>query len=273
MTSSTTSHDRKMRYRVILQDLSLEQENDNNDQRMQKTTEAVHEVKKLLQQGGVEERVRHPGESYLDSRVLRAASDLAISCSEAVTGLENKYDKHELAQHIRENPTFWSFSLPREVSTSISLHGTFAPTPPEHRPKERQRRVAQKNAQLSAPESVDRLEKTDEGSEMVSRVHRFINKACRNGAKSYYHLVLDPTSFTKTIENIYYMSFLVRDGFISVYEHPEHGLPFVEPVPQTVQNEDSSDENQFIVSMNMERWRDLIEAFGITQPMMVLKRL
>ncbi|XP_038221448.1 uncharacterized protein LOC119839284 [Zerene cesonia] len=218
MNSSTTSYDRKMRYRVILQDLSLEQENDNNDQRMQKTTEAVHEVKKLLKQGGVEERVRHPGESYLDSRVLRAASDLAISCSEAVTGLENTYNKHELAQHIRENAAFWSLCLPREVCACASLHGAFAPAPPAPRARERQRRApARPDAQLCAPDSVERL----------------------------------------------------SDATID----PEYGIPFVEPVPQTVQADDDSDENQFIVSMNMERWRDLIEAFEITEPMMVLKRL
>ncbi|XP_047518525.1 EP300-interacting inhibitor of differentiation 3-like [Pieris napi] len=268
------SNKRKSRLRDLLQVLSTEHENDNNEERMNRTTEAVQEVQTLLAQGGVEERVRHPGESYLDSRVLRVASDLAISCSLAVSGIENRYDKHELALHIRDNPQFWTFAFPREAPVISSLHGTFAPTPPEQRPRAPRKRVErQQAAQLKAPENVERLEKTDEGSEMVGRVNRFINKACRNGPISYYHLVLDPTSFSRTIENIYYLSFLVRDGLISVFEDDEHGLPYVKPVPALATQNTATDKNQLIVSIDMQRWRDLTEAFGLREPMMVIKRI
>ncbi|XP_050676665.1 EP300-interacting inhibitor of differentiation 3-like [Leptidea sinapis] len=271
-TSIHSSHDRKVKYRAILRSLNSEQENDNNEQRMENTAAAVQEVQSLLAEGGVEERVRHPGENYLDSRVLKAASDLAISCSEAVSGMENNYDKHEFALRISENPKFWELTFPREVPVICSLHGTFAPTPPEQRPRAPRRRVErQEAAALKAPENVERLEKTDEASELVNRVHRFITRKCREGV-SYYHLVLDPTSFTKSVENIYYVSFLVRDGLVSVYTNEDFGLPFVKPVTtQAQRNSDISDENQFIVSIDMERWRKLISAFGIESPMMVLK--
>ncbi|XP_022118278.2 EP300-interacting inhibitor of differentiation 3 [Pieris rapae] len=267
------SNERKSRLRDILQVLSTEQENDNNEERMNRTTAAVQEVQELLAQGGVEERVRHPGESYLDSRVLRVASDLAISCSLAVDVTENRYDKHELARHIRDNPQFWTFAFPREVPVISSLHGAFDPTPPEQRPRTRKRVERQQAAQLKAPENVESLEKTDEGSEMVTRVNRFIIKAYRNGPISYYRLVLDPTSFSRTVENIYYVSFLVRDGLISVFEDDESGLPFVKPVPALATGNTAGDKNQVIFSIDMQRWRDLIEAFGIEEPMMVIKRI
>ncbi|CAK1554396.1 unnamed protein product [Leptosia nina] len=270
------SSNRQSRLRNILQELSLEEDNDNNEERMQKTKSAVEEVKVMLAQGGVEERVRHPGESFLDSRVLRSASDLAVASSQAVSGIENKYDKHELAQHIRQNPNFWIFPFPREVPIVTSLHGTFTPTPPEQRPRARRTRTERQQASnvVKAPENVDMLEKTDEASEMVSRVHRFIVKACRSGPQSYYHLVLDPTSFSRTIENIYYLSFLVRDGLISVYENEECGLPFVQPVSaQAQQNSSGASKNQFIISMNMKQWRELTNAFGITRTMMAIDRM
>ncbi|CAG9789695.1 unnamed protein product [Diatraea saccharalis] len=272
MTSrgSLGSHDRKLRYRALLDNLStLEDESANNVQRMDKTAEAVHEAQSLLAEGGVEERVKHPGEGYLDSRVLRATSDLAVRCSEAVSGNVNTYDKHELAQHIRENPDSWEFSFPLEVPVFGYLFGTFAATPVEQRPRAPRKRVEkQQAAALNAPHTVDKLEKVEEGSEMVSRVNRFILKNYRNSERplSYFHLVLDPDSFARTVENIYHLSFLVRDGMLAVQLDEEYGLPFVTPVAASGSGGgDINEENQFIVSIDMERWQVCInEASKLT---------
>ncbi|CAG5037126.1 unnamed protein product [Parnassius apollo] len=271
--SSVGSHNRKIRYRALLEDLStLEEAND--EQQVERTAGAVKEVQSLLAEGGVEERVKHPGEGYLDSRVLRATSDLALRCSEAVSGNVNTYDKHELATHIRENPEFWELVFPREVPVVSSLFGTFAPTPPEQRARKPRKRVEkQQTAALKAPKTVDKLEQTEEGSEMVSRVYRFISKACRNGPLSYFRLVLDPDSFARTVENIYYVSFLVRDGMVAIDVDEERGLPFIKPVPSSQREErNAAGENQFIVSIDMARWKELVTAFKIHSPMMVLKR-
>ncbi|XP_075989275.1 SMC5-SMC6 complex kleisin component Non-SMC element 1 [Anticarsia gemmatalis] len=275
--SSMGSYDRKLRYRALLEDLStVDDENGNNSELMNKIANVVQEAQTLLAEGGVEERVKHPGEGYLDSRVLRSASDLAVRCSEAVSGNVNTYDKHDLALHIRENPDFWCFPFPREVPPVGFLFGTFAPTPPELRPRAPRRQVQRQEAQaLKAPENVNRLEKIEEGSQMVSRVNRFITKTYKTSGKplSYFHTVLNPHSFSATIENIYYVSFLVRDAKLSMKIDNDSGLPFITPVPEAQQEQrDISDENQFIVSMDMQRWQDLVNAFGITDPMMTFKR-
>lgn len=67
---------------------------------MARTSNALRVAQSLLTEGGLEERVRHPGEGYLDSKVLCVASDKAVRCSEAVSGNVNTYNKHELAAHI-----------------------------------------------------------------------------------------------------------------------------------------------------------------------------
>ncbi|XP_026725620.1 EP300-interacting inhibitor of differentiation 3 [Trichoplusia ni] len=275
--SSLGSHDRKLRYRALLEDLSvLEDDTANNMELIDKTAIAVKEAKSLLAEGGVEERVRHPGEGYLDSRVLRAASDLAVRYSEAVSGNVHTYDKQMLAQHIRENPQFWEFPFPQEVPPIAFLFGTFAPTPAERRPRPARVHVErQQAAEQRAPENVERLEKVEEGSAMVSRVLKFISRWYKQHQKplSYFHTVLDPSSFGRTVENIYHVSFLVRDGSIAVELDHVHGLPFITPVSKSQQEaRDIADEKQFIVSIDMKRWQDLITAFSIDKPMMVLRR-
>ncbi|XP_026314385.1 EP300-interacting inhibitor of differentiation 3 [Hyposmocoma kahamanoa] len=273
---STGSYDRKLRYRALLEKLTAEDECNNLDVMQQTATETLQKVQELLAEGDVEERVKHPGEGYLDSRVLRATSEIAVRCSESVSANTNAYDKHELAQHIRENPSYWDFMFPLEVPTVAYLHGTFAPTPPEQRARLPRKRVErQQAAALKAPETVDKLERSEEGSEMVSRVNRFLNKTFkeRGGTPlSYFHVVIDPDSFSRTIENIYHVSFLVRDGMVAVKLDDNYGLPFITPLAKQKERRDIDDENQFIVSIDMQLWQDLKEAFDIQKPMMGLKR-
>lgn len=272
--NSMGSCDRKLRYRALLQELaSVEDESSNNLDLMNRTASAVQVAQSLFAEGDVEERAKHPGEGYLDSSVFRAASHLVVRYSDAITGNVHSYDKHELAQHIKENPEYWTFAFPREVPTVSYLYGSFAPTPPGARPP--RRRVQRQQARaLKAPDNVESLEKVDECSQMVSRVNHFIMKTYRKTREplSYFHTVLDPHSFSATIENIYYVSFLVRDSLVSVYTDEEFGLPFITPLAAPEEKRDLADENQFIVSMDMPRWRELVEAFGITNPMMVFKR-
>ncbi|KAJ2947314.1 hypothetical protein O0L34_g17027 [Tuta absoluta] len=275
--SSVGSHDRKLRYRAVLEDLSTLDDETANDHRMQKMESAVTEVKALIAEGDISERAKHPGEGYLDSRVLRATSDLAVRCSESISGNVNIYDKHELAEHIKENPDFWEFTFPLEVPAVAFLFGTFAPTPPEQRPRAPRRRVErQQAAEKKAPEKIDKLEKSDQASETVVLVKKFLTRAYREGGEeplSYFHLVIDPNSFSKTVENIYHVSFLVRDGLVSIELDEEFGLPFVRPISTKQRDQrDISDENQFIVSIDMGLWEELKEAFKIRKPMMVLKK-
>ncbi|XP_022819120.1 non-structural maintenance of chromosomes element 4 homolog A [Spodoptera litura] len=275
-TSTGESFERKLRYRQILEYLSnLENEADDNIDCMDKTRDMVKEAKALFAKSTLDEKVKDPGEEYLDSRVMRAASDITVRCSVAVSCNVNTYDRHELAKHIQENPQFWQFTFPLEVPVVGNLFGTFAPTPPEQRPRVPRRHVERQQAtQLKEPEKVDRLEKQEEGSAMVMRVHRFINKWYKQNRRplSYFHAVLDPTSFSRSVENIYNVSFLVRDGKVSITLDKDHGLPFITPLSTEQQELNKTEEKQFIVSIDMRRWQELVSAFDINEPLMVLKK-
>lgn len=71
----------------------------------------------------------------------------------------------------------------------------------------------------------------------------------------YYKLICDPDSFQNTIDNLFQLSFLFRDGFICL-DQGSDGLPTVS-LTTDLQKKDknSSGNRQFVSSMDPPLWK------------------
>ncbi len=110
----------------------------------------------------------------------------------------------------------------------------------------------------------------------------------RTGGIDLMRFVVNPKSFGQTVENIFYVSFLIRDGRIEI-EYDEYDLPALGkfralPMPETpthtketapVNREDHEDEparqgsakHQAVLSIDMQAWQDIVETLQIKEPM------
>ncbi|KAK3365239.1 Nse4 C-terminal-domain-containing protein [Lasiosphaeria ovina] len=93
----------------------------------------------------------------------------------------------------------------------------------------------------------------------------------RNGGIDLLRFVINPHSFGQTVENIFYISFLIREGSVKL-EFDEDGFPEIEPVsreatPSATRSRHNTTRHQSIMSIDMKTWRDIIDAFDITEPM------
>ncbi|KAH6697456.1 Nse4 C-terminal-domain-containing protein [Plectosphaerella plurivora] len=90
------------------------------------------------------------------------------------------------------------------------------------------------------------------------------------GGIDLLRFVVNPRSFSQTVENMFYVSFLIRDGKVKV-EFDKHTLPQV--APMSVEDEQEAGaggdaaKHQAIFSMDMKTWQEVITAFDIREPM------
>ncbi|KAI0428034.1 Nse4 C-terminal-domain-containing protein [Xylaria sp. FL1042] len=78
--------------------------------------------------------------------------------------------------------------------------------------------------------------------------------------------VVNPKSFGQTVENMFYVSFLIRDGAVQI-EFDENGLPTLQPTagqdPSATKRD--AQRHQAVLSIDMQMWREIIDAFDITE--------
>ncbi|KAH8729657.1 Nse4 C-terminal-domain-containing protein [Ilyonectria robusta] len=90
------------------------------------------------------------------------------------------------------------------------------------------------------------------------------------GGIDLMRFVVNPKSFGQTVENMFYVSFLIRDGRVEI-DFDEFGLPALAPVDREAEEEGaarhSASKHQAILSMDMETWRDIIDTFDLKEPM------
>ncbi|XP_045456854.1 non-structural maintenance of chromosomes element 4 homolog A [Melitaea cinxia] len=260
------STERKKFLQTLYKDTShIGHKSSNPPEMIQETKNVLTQANNLFKDGKIEDRVQNPAENYLDSQVIKATSEAAIQCSQAISSELNKYDKTELAENIKRNSDFWCFAFPNEAPPVTYLHGASNDAPRPRAP--RAPRARAQLHQQAVPRTGSIVTDNDEDTKKAQIMFKKLESVCKDNAMNYFKAVLDPNNFSRTVENIYHLSFMVRDGKLAVFVDDDTGLPLI----QTLNNKkrrrlENTSETQFIVSIDMKRWKELVEVFRITEP-------
>uniref|UniRef100_A0A1A8SCS9 Non-structural maintenance of chromosomes element 4 n=1 Tax=Nothobranchius rachovii TaxID=451742 RepID=A0A1A8SCS9_9TELE len=258
-----------------------------------KLTEVLEEANKLFKD------VRQPREAALDAKLLVAATDLGkekagqlftegstfdptvftehLLSFMGLNRLEDEEDDHQNEGEGYLPKDAWHRLAQRTEScfkTAPSFHymmGSFhaEPPPPKQR-TERQRRAPNKEAKRMMPTQLKKMEEShQEATEKeVERILGYLKRYYQDDSSSpisYYEFVIDPKSFSRTVENIFHTSFLIRDGLARMYLDDDE-LPCIQPVEEgEIEDASTSTRNQCIVSISPKIWRELIDAFEIKE--------
>ncbi|EUC41463.1 hypothetical protein COCMIDRAFT_106080 [Bipolaris oryzae ATCC 44560] len=112
-------------------------------------------------------------------------------------------------------------------------------------------------------------EMDDESQNAAFRRYRMAMTTDGEPAVNLLDFVINPHNFGQTVENLFYISFLVREGNAKIVKD-DNGLPLLVPAaPRGVseQREDNVQKHQAVFSLDYPTWRMFIDAYDIKEPL------
>lgn len=153
--------------------------------------------------------------------------------------------------------------------------GSFKTEPSVVRQKvDRQKRASKVVEKVVMPAQLKKMEEShQEATEKeVERILGFLQSYFREDPDtpiSFFDFVVDPNSFPRTVENIFHLSFIIRDGFARIkLDHDK--LPVIEPITQDSESQVDKDNQprfQGVINLSHQDWREIVETFEITEAM------
>ncbi|XP_007902098.1 non-structural maintenance of chromosomes element 4 homolog A [Callorhinchus milii] len=259
-----------------------------------KLTEALEEANKLFS------NVRQTREAALDAQFLVLATNLGQEKANQLHTDMMVFDpsvfteqlltfmglnRLEAGESDEDEAAGW---LPKDAWTKLGketekylkraptfhyMLGSFKAEPPAPRQKiERQKRVPNQEERRIMPTQLKKMdechqEATEKEVERILGLLQQYFKAEPETPINFFDFVIDPHSFPRTVENIFHVSFIVRDGFAAL-KLDQDKLPIIEPVSESMDNDGPQHQRQqMVISLSPQEWRDIIDTFEITEAM------
>ncbi|KAI8992467.1 Nse4 C-terminal-domain-containing protein, partial [Pilobolus umbonatus] len=110
----------------------------------------------------------------------------------------------------------------------------------------------------------DIQQRENETSTNVNNIYRILSQT---GPINYFKFVTNPQSFSQTVENIFYVSFLARKAVVGI--DIENGQPIlsIKAQPNVDKVENVVSKKQIVMGIDIKDWKDIIETYEITEPL------
>ncbi|KAM5287912.1 EP300-interacting inhibitor of differentiation 3 [Ctenodactylus gundi] len=251
-------------------------------------TEALEEANILF------DGVNRPREAALDAQFLVLASEKArqLHCDTGyfnrtrfcdflliyvgLTWMEGECDK--LSSYDDSIGLYFWETVQKEATLWISqaeifhfVCGSFDPEPSAWKPRlEGCKKAGRMEGRGDTPTKLRKLEESphQEATEKVVERVMGLLQACfqkyPDTPVSYFEFVTDPNSFCCTVENIFCVSFIVRDGFARIRLDQDR-LSILEPINinQVGKGNESSygSRKQGVLSLTLQDWKNIVASF------------
>ncbi|XP_045468949.1 EP300-interacting inhibitor of differentiation 3 [Harmonia axyridis] len=277
-TAPRSFQERKICYRNLLN--KVEEIEEKKDLGLATVTEVgniLKEINNLEREYTIEQRVEQTDETFLDCMVLSSSSGILVKCINALDISTATYEPKEfsdkLCEYLKGNNSDYNPSdilkllddarkIIPEIEPYEFVYGSCdLDKSPEPKEKKIIKRDPKEKLTKKEPEKVLTLNKEEEGIHEIVKVLSDVlwDEYTKNGEQpiDYYDYVIDTSNFTTTVENMFYCSFLVRDGKAKI---DLDGLtPKIRPVPKN-ELQKFRDENgmnyQILTTITMEDWEN-----------------
>ncbi|XP_065176488.1 uncharacterized protein LOC135806254 [Sycon ciliatum] len=255
-------------------------------------------IRVLDKAGGLFTDVEAPLEAVLDSKILRSVAsmgveqarnvnasrivfnlqDMAKKCVGVMNGALRNLDTDDDsdANRYRLAKLDWSKladvcapCLVRRTPSATFMYGPLTIQAKERR--QGQKRPADKTNEKVMPTQVESANQHhEETTEEVERVARVLKDVFERNpsyeAIPYFDFVLNPDSFSQSVENIFHTAFLVKDNIAFIKFSDQFNEPYIGLTTREDANSQAGIRRQFIVELDMQLWTNLVEVYEIIEP-------
>ena len=174
---------------------------------------------------------------------------------------------------VQKEATSWML----QAETFHFLFGSFKPESAVRKPRRNHRRKVQKMEENGdMPTKLRKLDLSGNQEATEKEVERILGllqtyfRKYPDTPVSYFEFVIDPHSFSRTVENIFYVSFIIRDGFARIRLDQDR-LPILEPININLAGEGNDpsfhSRKQGVISLSLQDWKNIVATFEISEAM------
>lgn len=236
---------------------------------MSKSTQLEPTVETLKQQDGdvmkansLFEGVKKPREAALDSEFIKY---MAILRTEQVQKIQTGFQDYSLRGFVDSVVKKIDHGQWDSLSEK-AIHWNYSTTSPSfmngplgsllERKKTRKPIARDKEEALVKPKEIYDTE-ADINSEATKRVETLYKYLEKKKKMPFWEFVFDPTSYGRTIENIFHYSFLIRDGYASISNEDGDAVSELANPPDDDLNSEGVEKYQCILRFDYKMWQQL----------------
>ncbi|EKE38045.1 hypothetical protein ENUP19_0203G0012 [Entamoeba nuttalli] len=247
--------------REIMQEIQAKHEllsNPDND-------EIINFVDKA---GKIFDKIDHPREAALDAECFTITSGVTLEKSQRLKTGFKMYDISSFITRFRdlysENNDVTENQLIKFGKEVLLSGWKVAPSNPlirgiiiERKTRERKKTIKSDVGEAIKPKTVN-ADEWSAAKETPERIKMIKDLLTKKGEMPFFQFVLNVKSFGQTVENIFYTSFLIKEGtaFIVV----KNRVPYISISTSKKDSKKQENNSQTVCTLEYEMWKEMVDA-------------
>ncbi|KAI8622754.1 Nse4 C-terminal-domain-containing protein [Chytriomyces sp. MP71] len=247
------------------------------------------------------EQVTTTQEAYLDSKVLTTVAKLSVnkvnnmklsgrsvSIADFLRRVKRKLDPNPPALGRQNAPSqdedgrelVWTqmealiLSIGVKAPTIEFIYGPLAVEPKVRKEVKRTAvRINKDAAMMQKPQQLQESDIQKQENETSKCVKDIKNILKAHKSMNFFEFAINPTSFSQSVENVFYISFLIRDGVVALeIEDGQPILHFLDVDAGECDGGEKKQQKQHIVELTRDMFDDIIETYELTETVIPTRR-
>ncbi|KAI8881817.1 hypothetical protein K501DRAFT_252547 [Backusella circina FSU 941] len=235
------------------------------------------------------QNVKNVQEATLDSRVLVLSADLSAQKAKALRLGGESFRLDEFVSKLisfgknedfdREENEELNWKLIGQKAMRIGKRGhsidfMLGPLMVERKQIKRAKttRITRNKEDLVEPTKLQQGDIEKQDNETSNNVNAIYQELTKHEPINYFKFVTNPESFSQTVENIFYVSFLIRNAVAQIDITSGQPILTTKASPNTEDSTEIINKKQIIMGIDIGEWKEIIKTYEIKDTIIPTRR-